>query len=398
MTLLAFQYQAIDGTGSKSKGVVQARDRDEALRQLTTAGLRPIRLAARRGRGRNRRVTTNDLARFTYQFATLMRARIPIVEGLRSLAEQEQKDRFREVLIDVSRQIEVGGTLVEALNPHRWLFGEVYVETIRAAEHSGNIVEVLDHLAEMLEQQAEMRANVKSALIYPICVIVALALALCFLMTFVVPRFATMFASRGIDLPFATRLIIGISNVITGYWYVLLAIIVSSIWYIRRMLRDRNGRRQLDSLAHYVPVLRTILRGLAISRFISVLGISLRSGISLIDAIDMSGRACGRPLLEIEASKLKNHINVGGRLSDVIFTCQYLPAFTQRMMAAGEEAGELPKMCEIITGDLDREVTRLTGSVTTIIEPILVVGLAGVVLVIALAIFLPMWSMASLIS
>ena len=137
--------------------------------------------------------------------------------------------------------------------------------------------------------------------------------------------------------------------------------------------------------------------GLTGAAFTSVLGVSLRSGLSLIDALETSGRASGRPLLHVEAAKLRDQVNLGRRLSDVIVTCDYLPAFAQRMMAAGEEAGELPKMCEIVARNYDREVVHLTKNVTTIIEPIMIVGLAGVVLIVALAIFLPMWNMAALI-
>ena len=140
-----------------------------------------------------------------------------------------------------------------------------------------------------------------------------------------------------------------------------------------------------------------MLRGVAISRFANVLGISLRSGLNIIDALEMSGRAAGRPLLEADAEKLRDQVNTGGRLSDVIVTCQYFPTFTRRMISAGEEAAELPKMCEIVSRNYNREVEHLAKNVTTVIEPILIVGLAGVVTIIALAIFLPMWNMASLI-
>ncbi len=398
MSQLTFEYKAISPRGASTKGVLHAGSRQEAYRQIVAAGLKPLRITSKRSmRGRGKKITLKDLSHFTHQFAVLMEARIPVVDGLRSIADQEQNARLKEVTEDVAAQIEGGNSMTDALSPHRELFGEVYVETVRAAETSGNMIEVLNKLAAMLDRQYEITKNVKGALMYPICVIGALGLAVTFLMIFVVPKFAEMFASRGIDLPVPTQVVIGISDCVRLYWYALLGASVAGVWYTRRAWRRPTSRRKMDTWLHKVPFVRDVLKGMAVSRFSSVMGISLRSGLSLIDALEMSGRASGRPLLAADAEKLRDQVNVGGRLSDVIVTCQYLPAFTRRMIAAGEEAGELPHMCEIISRNCDREVEHLTKNVTTVIEPIMIVGLAGVVLLIALAIFLPMWNMAALI-
>jgi type IV pilus assembly protein PilC len=359
--------------------------------------MKPIRIVGGRGAARRRNLTLKDLAQFTYQFSVLMEARIPVVEGLRSIVEQEPKERLREIVEDVATQIEGGSSLTEALSPHREVFGETYVETVRTAERSGNMIDVLARLAGMLDQQYEMRKNVKGAMMYPVCVIGALVLAVLFLMTFVVPRFAEMFASRGIDLPLPTQFVIAVSGLLRSYWYLFLGGAIGGIWGLRRAWRDPAARQRIDTFLHHVPFMRDILKGLALSRFTNVVGISLRSGLSLIEALEMAGRASGRPLLQRDAEKMREQVNLGGRLSDAIGTCQYVPAFARRMIAAGEEAGELPRMCEIVARNYDREVVHLTRNVTTVIEPIMIVGLAAIVLLIALAIFLPMWNMAALI-
>jgi type IV pilus assembly protein PilC len=398
MTQFSFQYKAIDRNGSQTRGVMKADTRDDAYRQIVNAGLRPVKIVSKRSsRGRSRKITLKDLSHFTYQFAVLMEARIPIVDGLRSIVDQEPNERLRDVVLDIARQIESGSSVTEAMGPHRELFGEVYVETIRAAEISGNMIEVLGRLAKMLDSQYEIQRNVKGALMYPVCVVAALTLAVTFLMIFVVPKFAEMFASRGIALPLPTQFVIGVSDVLRDYWYAHIVGVIGGIWLLRRAWRNPRARARIDNLLHHVPYMRTVLKGLAISRFAGVLGISLRSGLSLIDAIEMGGRASGRPLLALEAEKLRDQVNTGGRLSDVIVTCQYLPTFTRRMIAAGEEAGELPSMCEIVARNYDREVEHLAKNVTTVIEPIMIMGLAGVVLLIALAIFLPMWNMTSIV-
>jgi type II secretory pathway component PulF len=399
MSQLSFHYKAIDAQGVAARGELRARDREEAYRRIVASGLKPLRITTRRALvlHRNRAITVKDLAHFTHQFAILMEARIPIVDGIRSIAEQEQNPRLRAVMEDVADQIEAGSSVTDALSPHRAVFGEVYVETVRAAEKSGTMIEVLTNLATMLERRYEMTRNVRGALMYPACVIVALTLAVTFLMLFVIPRFADMFASRGLELPLPTQFVIGVSTVLRTYWYLVLIGVVGCVWGLRRAWSCATSRRRIDTWLHRVPLMRDLLRGLAIGRFATVLGVSLRAGLSLIDALELAGAASGRPLMQTEAENLRDQVNLGGRLSDSILACQYVPPFMRRMIAAGEEAGELPRMCDVVARNYDRDVEHLTRNVTTLLEPILVAGLAGVVLIIALAIFLPMWNMAALL-
>lgn len=402
MTQVAYQYRAIDRRGASSRGVVRAVDQREAYRQILASGLKPVEIHAARSSGwlrlgKSNRISLKDISHFTYQFSVLMQAKIPIVDGLESIAEQESNPKLREIIEDVAHSVAAGSSLTESISPHRHIFGEVYIETVRAAEKSGNMIEVLGRLSDILERQYEVNKQVKSALMYPMCVIGTLVLAVAFLMIAVVPKFAEMFANRGLDLPVPTQIIVGISGILRGYWYVFIGGAVIGIVLGKRMWNHRAWRGRIDGWLHRLPILGDILRGMAISRFAQVFGISLRSGITLMDALEMSGNASGRPLLRADTAKMREQVNQGGRLSDVLITCSYLPAFTRRMLAAGEEAAEMSRMCEVVSRHYDREVSHLTKNVTTLIEPIMVVGLAAVVLLIALAIFLPMWNMAALI-
>jgi type IV pilus assembly protein PilC len=404
MTQMAFKYQALDRRGSRTRGVLRAQNSSEAYRQVRAAGLQPLKIkpvstkswALGRG-GRKKTVSLKDLSHMTHQFAVLMEARISIIDGLKSIADQEHNQSLRAALVDIADQIAAGNSVTSALEKYRAMFGDVYVETVRAAEVSGNMTEVLGSLAEMLERQHDMNKNVKGALMYPMCVIGALSLAVTFLMIFVVPKFASMFAARGLDLPLPTKMLIAFSAFIRTYWYVIAGVGVGGFWALRNAWRKPESRRKIDTWLHSIPFLRDVLKGLAVSRFAQVLGLCLRSGLSLIEALEMSGRASGRPLLLADAEKMRDQVNHGGRLSDVLLACDYLPLFTKRMLAAGEEAAELPKMCTVVSRHYDREVAHLTKNVTTVIEPIMIIGLAGVVLLIALAIFLPMWNMTALV-
>ena len=398
MTQFAFQYQAIDRTGTRIKGVLRAENQSEAYRQVRAAGMQPLRISSVRSRsGRRKKITLKDISHLTYQFAVLMEARIAIVDGFRSIAEQENNSRLRAVIMEVAKHIEAGNSITTALSPHREVFGDMYIELVRSAEATGNMTSMLGSLAEMLDRQYEMNKNIKGALMYPACVIGALTLAVTFLTMFVVPKFATMFASRGVELPIPTQILIGLSDVLRGYWYVIIGGLFGGAILLKRACRKPATRRKLDTWLHSVPFLRDVLRGLAISRFAHVLGLSLRSGVSMLEALEMAGAASGRPLMIADTEKMRGQVNQGGKLSDVLLTCTYLPPFTKRMLSAGEEAAELPKMCSIVARHYDREVAHLAKNVATVVEPILIVGLAGIVLVIALAIFLPMWNMAALI-
>jgi type IV pilus assembly protein PilC len=216
-------------------------------------------------------------------------------------------------------------------------------------------------------------------------------------MMVVVPRFSEMFASRGIELPLPTMIVIGISDLLKGYWYLFLGGTIGAVMAARRAWRSEAVRRKVDTWMHRIPLLRDLLTGVAVSRFSDVFGMSLRSGQSLIDALELASRASGRPLLQIDVETMCAQVNSGRRLADAINSCEYFPPLSRRLLIAGEEAGEIPKMCEIVARDYDREVLHLSKNITTVIEPVLIIGLASVVLLNALAIFLPMWNMASLV-
>ncbi|MAE65421.1 MAG: hypothetical protein CMJ18_14215 [Phycisphaeraceae bacterium] len=398
MSTLTFDYKALNEDGALLAGSTTARSWDDAYQRLSESGLKPVRIkAAGRRRKRHKKIKLRAISQFTYELSVLLEARIPLSEGLISIAEQESNPRLKTVIEDLVRRIEGGENVYQSMSAHRDVFGDIYVETIRAAEASGKMIDILNLLSTMLDQQAELSKGVKGALMYPICVISALSLAVGFLLMFVIPRFAEMFASRGVELPLPTQIVIGFSTALRSYWYLFLGGGFGGFWMMRRAWRNTATRRRIDTALHRIPFLRDLLKGMAVSRFANVLGIGLRSGITLIDALSMAGRASGRPLLEAEAQRMENQVNTGGRMGEVLESCRYLSPFARRMIASGEEAGQVPKMCGIVARHYAREVAHLAKNIATVIEPVMIVLLAVVVLMIALAIFMPMWKMASLV-
>lgn len=400
MSVTSYEFKALTSTGEVQRGITRAETWNEAFRKVSISGLTPVKIKkARIGRfsGKlHRKISLRDLSLFTYQFSILMDARMPVAEGLRSIAEEETVVALRTMVLELAASIEAGSTITEAMLQYKHVFGDVYIETIHAAERSGNMVSVLLDLSRMLGREVERSSALRSAMIYPMCVIIALIAAVTFLMMFIVPRFAGMFSEREIPLPLATRLLLGMSGFLTSYWWILLPVIITTCMLFAHVSKLPQGRILLDRYLHKLPFIKTALQATALARFAHVLGLSMSSGLSLIDCIEMSGRSSGRPMLITDANKMAAQVAQGGSLAEVMSSCSYIPRFVRRLLLAGEQSAQIPRMCTIIAKHYDREVEYLTKNIATIIEPVLVIVLAGVVLFMALAIFLPMWNMMSL--
>lgn len=401
MNPVAYEYRAVDKAGAERRGVVAATDQREAFKKVSATGATPISLkpvrAARRGAvlgGGG--VKPRDIAQFTHQLAVLLEARIPIADAVRGIAEQETNPRLQAALNDIAGKVQSGSGFAAAMAEHQRLFGQVYVETIRAAEKSGSMLKMMDHLAEMLERQSETRQQVRQAMTYPIVVLTAIGVASLFLIAFVVPKFAAMFAQRGARLPFLTEMLQALGISLKSLWWVYGGCFAGTLLGLRRALHTSQGRALADRILHRVPYLRRVLIGLAMGRFARVFGLSLGAGVGLIESLDAAGRASARPLLMKDAARMIDQVRQGGRLSEVLRTCAYVPPFACRMLSAGEESAELPRMSAVVARHYETETSRLVKNASTVIEPMLIALLTGVVLVIALAIFLPMWDMVGL--
>lgn len=397
MNQIAFQYLAIDKRGQKVKGFVRATAEAEAMRQLSAQNLTPVTIKRSKIKTKgSKKVRSKDIAQFTYQLSVLINARIPIGEGIRSIAEQEHAGKFREMLLSIAAKIESGDRIAVAMAEHEKLLGPVYVQTIHAAEQSGSLVKVLEYLSEMTEKQQEMRSQVRGALMYPACVVGVLLLGVTFLIAFVVPKFARMFEGRGIELPIFTKLLMHVGESVQGYWWAYLLVIAGSIFTFRQAMRNPRGRRRIEAALHKIPYLNKILVGLAVSRFARVFGLCLSSGLSLLDGLKMAGRSAGGAALQADVERIADQVRSGSKMATALAMCSALPPFAKRMLISGEESAELPRMCGVISRQYERETSALVKNIATVIEPVLIVLIAVVVLIVALAIFLPMWNMVQI--
>jgi type II secretory pathway component PulF len=391
-----YEYAAVSEAGASSTGIVEAASEQDAYRKVVARGLTPFRIREKRVQAALfsvGRVGSSDIAGFTRELGVLLEAKIPLARGLASMAEHNEKPAMAAIARQIAVAVEAGIPLTEAMGQHRAEFGEVYLETIRAAERSGNLAGVVAHLADLLERQAETRQMLKRALTYPVIVVGVITVAVAIIFAFVVPRFAATFAAQGIQLPLITKIVQAVAASVTGYWYLYLAGTLATAFGLAVAWRSESGRLRLESILMRVPYIGAILLAESVSRFASIMAIGLNSGLGVIECIEVSGRAAGSRAFQAQTRVMADRLRGGASLGDVMTGSPYVPSFARRMIAAGKDARELGKSCEIVGRHYERNAVYLMKNINTVIEPLLTVVLAAIVLVVALAVFLPMWTM-----
>ncbi|GJM18838.1 MAG: MSHA biogenesis protein MshG [Phycisphaeraceae bacterium] len=388
-----FRYLALDAMGKKTRGTVSALSEHAAYREVAAKGLTPVRIEAGKA-GRNRSsIKPTEITTLTRELSVLVQAKIPIATGLVSVAENEPNGELARMTREIAAAIESGEKITDAFGRYREIFGDVYIEALRAAEASGTMGEASSHLADMLEQNLEMRKQLKRALSYPVIVIGFVLLALTVIVVFVVPKFAAIFEQNGVDLPITTQVVQFVGNGIKTYWYLCLGGGIASAVALAMAWKSQAGRWFFERAFLRVPCIGPMLISMTAARFSRVLSLSLGAGLDLTESIAMAGRATGRPVFVEETANMSDRMKGGASLSDVMRESKYLPSFARRMLSAGKDSQELANSSSIIASHYDREADHLAKSVNTLIEPIMTISLAGIVLLVALSVFLPMWQM-----
>lgn len=398
--MVRYRYTALDGAGVRASGIIEAATEADACRVLAGQGKSPIRLVpAKAGlrlglQGRDR-ITQRDVAALTREISVLVEANIPVARGLYSVAEHERNARLRDMVSDIASMIESGEKLTSAFGKYTDVFGEVYIESIRAAEQSGNLANVAEHLADMLERNIETREHLRRALTYPAIVAGFVVFALTVIIVFVVPRFAVIFETNGVELPLSTRIIRGMGQSVMAWWWAYAGSVLVAAMAVRNTWRSPSGRLRIESILMRMPYIGTMLTAVATARFSRVLSIALSSGIEVIEAIWIAGRATGRSVFVAECEWMCDRMRSGESLAQVLNQSKRLPSFARRLLGAGKDAEEMAGTGRIIARHYDRISDHLSKSVNTVIEPMITIAIAVIVLIVALSVFLPMWQMIS---
>ncbi|MBL4848538.1 MAG: type II secretion system F family protein [Planctomycetes bacterium] len=405
-----FTVEAVDQKGNKVKKEVTADDRDDAMAQVKDMGLYPTKVKESGGGGggaavqgtadtkKTRTFTIGGvglalLTQFTQQLSTLQDAGLPIVRSLKILEGQLKPGVLKNALIDVAEDVESGATLSEAMGKHPKCFDRLYVGMIKAGEAGGVLDTILERLAGFMEKSLKLKKKVIGALIYPAVVTVVAVLILAGIMAFVIPAFQKMFDETGIQLPVVTQILIDLSYFVKNYWFLLPGFPISVILFIKLMRSHPKGKFMLDKFTLYMPVFGTILHKSTVSRFCRTLGTLVSSGVPILESLSITREATSNDVIAKAIDEVHASIREGESIARPLQEAGVFDDMMINMVDIGEETGELDKMLVKIANNYDDDVDIAVESLSSIIEPILIVGMGGAVGFIVIALFLPLISL-----
>jgi type II secretory pathway component PulF len=398
-----YTYKARDKNGTLHEGEMEARGRDAVADQLTSQGFIPVLIAEQKPPLFKAELFTNltrvkpqDLIVFSRQLATLLSAGVPFVQSLTVMEKQTENPRLKNTIIAVRNDVEAGSTFSDALAKHPKIFNKLYVSMIRAGEAAGILDDILNRLALLAEHDAETRARVKMAVRYPLIVIVAISLAFVFLVSFVIPKFAAIYEHFKTALPLPTRILIGINYTAQHYWHIFMLGIVLLVWGIIWYVGTPQGRWRWDHLKLKLPVFGVLFQKVALSRFARVFSALQKSGISMLLTLDIAAEIVGNVVLARVVVEMRESLREGKRLLGPMEASGLFPPLVVQMISVGEETGQIDTMLNKVSDYYDMDVEYTLRNLSTMIEPILLLFIGGMVLFLALGIFLPMWNMMNL--
>jgi type II secretory pathway component PulF len=403
--MATFKYKVRDKSGKSIAGTIDAPNVQMAGDQLYTLGYFPISIEEI-GEAisldlsalltRFQKVKLDELIVFSQQLSTLYKAGLPLLSGLESITQQVKNKKFKIILEEVRSQIEGGSTLHGAMSKYPEVFSTIYVNMVRAGETSGMLGEALDRFITLSDREIRTQQRVKEATRYPKIVILSLTVAFAVLLTFVIPRFAQIFAQFKTPLPLPTRIMIGINTVFQNYWYLVLGAIFGIPILLKRYLRTESGRYFWDRLKLRIPVFGPIFLKIALSRFSYTFAMLNRSGIPILQTLEITSTTINNINLSQSIEEISRNVREGRSLADAMRETEKFTPLIIQMVSVGESSGTLESMLMRITEYYDIEVDNTIKKISTYIEPFLTLFLGVVVLFLALAVFLPWWNMAKL--
>lgn len=405
-----YAYKARDRSGKLVEAMMEAASQGDVAAALREKGLIPTEIALpKTGINADIKLPTwldfggkpnlRDVTVFSRQFATVINAGLPVVQSLAILQRQAEKEGLKRALQKIREEVETGLPLSEALSKHPKIFNRLYVYLVRAGEASGNLDGILERIALYQEKQAALRGKLKSALTYPTVVLVIALAVTYFLLTGIVPQFAGILTQLGGELPIITRILIAISDFLLGQWWVLILMIVGGAVGTVLFYRTDRGRHAIDGLLLKTPVIGNLIQKTAIASFSNTFGLLLKSGVNIIEAIEITKGTAGNVIIEDVLEEAKQSVQRGEQISvTLVNRPKVFPPLVSSMISIGEETGAVDTMMEKIASFYEREVNEAVESLTAALEPLLIVFLGGVVGFIVAGMFLPMFAIIGQLS
>ena len=398
-----YDYKVRDRTGSLVTGQLVGDSETLVLQRLREMGMTPVEVK-KAGTGmkmeinlRPGRVKLKQIAVFCRQFATMVNSGLPILRALSILADQTDNKELEKVLVQSRTDVEQGSSLSAALGKHPKAFNNLFISMVKAGETGGVLDDVLLSLADQIEKEVELRRQIKSAMTYPVVVVALVMLILCAMLLFVVPQFETIYSNLGGTLPLPTRILLGISNAFRSYWYIIGLFLGVGMFFLRRYKKTRAGRARVDAAKIRTPVFGPLFHKVALARFASTLGMLLRAGVPILQALDNVKETVNNRVIADAIDDVKTSVQEGESIAKPLGKHKVFPPMVVQMMAVGEETGAVDTMLDKVAQFYNNEVTASVEALTSLIEPLLIAFIGAAVGAAVIALYMPMFNIINLI-
>lgn len=399
-----FKWEGKSFKGNIVKGELAAESKEEVQSYLRKQRIVPKKITEKSkslfsslniGAGT---VKDKDIVIFTRQFATMIGAGLPLIQALDILAKQTENKAFGTIIEDIKTEVEGGSTFADALKKHPKIFSDLYANMVAAGEAGGILDTILVRLAGYIEKAEALKSKVKGAMVYPIVVIAIAILVIVIIMVFVVPTFATMFATLGGELPIPTKMIIGLSDFLSGVGGLsLLAVLIGVVVGIKQFRTTKKGEIIFDQILLKLPIIGMLLRKVAVAKFTRTLGTLISSGVNILEGLNITAKTAGNKVIEAAILDVRQAVSEGKTIAGPLTETKAFPPMVTQMISVGESTGALDAMCEKIADFYDQEVDTGVAALTSMLEPLLMVFLGGTVGFIVVAMYLPIFKLITLV-
>jgi len=398
-----YTWVALTRRGRTLKGDIEAVDETIALSQLKRR-----RLTVKKIKPKPKdlfenvafmqpKVTNKDIVIFTRQFSTMIDAGLPLVQGLNILADQSENSTFKKILKEVTRDVEGGATLAEALKKHPKVFDNLFVNLVAAGEVGGILDTILQRLATYIEKAEKLKSQIKGAMTYPIVVVSVAILVIAVILIFVIPVFQEMFEGFGKALPLPTQIVVKMSDFMKANIHYMIGGLIVFIFLFKKYRDTPRGRKRIDTIALKLPIFGPLLKKVAVARFTRTLGTMISSGVPILDALEVTAKTSGNVVLEEVIFEVRSSIAEGQTISEPLAETDIFPGMVIQMISVGEATGALDTMLEKIADFYDDEVDTAVDALTSMLEPLLMVFLGGSIGGLVIAMYLPIFQLAGAI-
>ena len=397
--MATYAFKALDLSGAPSKGEMEAGDKQAVAAQLRSKGLIVVDIEEQKSASagdllaRWKKVKSDDLVIATRQLSTMVNSGMSLLRSLYVIEEQTESDKLREIWIEVRKDVEAGLSLSDSLAKHPDVFNDLYVAMVQAGESGGILDSTLVRVATQLEKDAALRRQIKAAMIYPAMIGGFAFVVLFALVTFLVPVFETIFKDFGGDLPAITKFTVWLSHMFTQRWYVMFGTFFAVIWLFRKWKSTERGRMQWDRLKLKFPMkIGTIVQKVALARFSRTFSGLIAAGVPMLEAIEITGKTSGNKVVEKAMDEVRESVKKGGSLTEPMTRVpEAFPVMVTQMIGVGEETGALETMMTKVADFYEEQVEAAVKALTSILEPVMIVIVGGIVGFIVIAMYLPMF-------